>query len=155
MTWFIITQKKWIIYICILNRLHLQFVTKTMPWTNYFWNALLLTLLHSCILVYYTSTITKTSIMTHHMTMLHNSTCPLAYLLIPFNLLSFAYSFIPSLCYHLLAHSHSHTLSCIHLLTHVFIPSVVHLSSHSLVHLTYYLCIPLKAFSFSHLLTPS
>jgi len=46
MTWFIMTQKKWLIYTCIPNRLHLQSVTKTVPWTDYFWDALLLTLFH-------------------------------------------------------------------------------------------------------------
>jgi hypothetical protein len=129
MTWFIITKNKWIIYISIFNRLNLQFLTKTVPWTNYFWNALLLTLLHSCSLVYYTS-ITKN--------IYNNSSYDytawqhlLTYLLIPLSLLSF----IPSICYHLLVPSCSDTMSCIHSFTHAFTPLVVHLLAYSYLRL--------------------
>ena len=88
------------------------------------------------------------------MTTLHMSTCSLAHLLIPSNLLSFAYSFIPSICYHLLAHSHCQTI--MHSLTHSCFHTLSCVLVSSLTHLTYpYLCIPSKTFSFSHLLNPS
>jgi hypothetical protein len=86
-------------------------------------------------------------------TLLHkvNSTA-LAHSLIPSNLLSFAYSLIPSICSHLLAHSLAQSHICSLMLSH---PSCALASSLTCSLNILLLAHAFKSLSFSHLLTPS
>lgn len=141
-------QKQGIIYICTTNRLHLQSVTKTVPCTNYFWSALLLTLLHSCTIVCCTSTTTKhiyNNLSYDYATswsQWHSTGSPThCFQLIVIGLFTYSLNTLSLACS--LAHSCSHTLSWALASSLTRLLNLL-LLAHSFMSL-----------SFSHLLTPS